>query len=87
MGVIATLSCSAIDLLLAEHYLEEDSDFYSLVHDVVMMIHAINNNIESWQVSRQPEEWFLEQESFLKNLFGLYERKVKDTQKKLTEIC
>jgi hypothetical protein len=87
MGLVTTLGDSALGQLLAEHYLEEDPKFYEFCHTLLMVINAINSNLQQWRSSENPENWFVREEIFLKDMLGQYEEKLKATQQKLISSC
>jgi hypothetical protein len=69
--LITRLSSSAIDLLLAERYLEENTEFYVFVHSLLTLIYSINHQLSSWDYSsnKETEKWFLEMESSIRRIF------------------
>jgi hypothetical protein len=85
-AVITTrLSYSALDLLLAEHYLEEDSEFYEHISVLLAMIHTINHYLATWtyETSKMIKKWFLENEQFLKELLRQHGQQMVAVREKL----
>jgi len=86
--VLVPLFDSAIGLLLAERYLEEDSKFYELAHQLLFVIHAINHQIATWNSSvKATDEYFLKNRSLFESFFAKYDKRLKDVQKKLLSSC
>lgn len=84
--VITTrLNYSALDLLLAEHYLEEDSKFYEHISVLLTMIHTINHYLVTWTfvTSKTTKKWFLENEQFLKELLRQHGQQMVAIREKL----
>jgi hypothetical protein len=84
--VIATrLSSSAIDLLLAERYLEENTEFYVFMHSLLTMIYSINHQLSTWDYNsnKQTEKWFLEKEPWFRDFFQRNRQKLNIIRKKL----
>jgi hypothetical protein len=78
-----SMGCSALDLLLAEHYLEETSEFYGFAHTFLALIQGINQQLAEWASSRAPEKWFLDHEFDLKSTFPLYQERLGAVRQKL----
>lgn len=84
--VITTrLSYSALDLLLAEYYLEEDSEFYEHISVLLAMIHTINHYLATWtyETSKMTKKWFLKNEQFLKELLRQHGQQMVAVREKL----
>lgn len=84
--VITTrLSYSALDLLLAEHSLEESSEFYEHISILLAMIHTINHYLATWtyETSKWTRKWFLENEQFLKELLRQHGQRIIAIREKL----
>lgn len=82
---VTRLSSCAIDLLLAEHYLEEDSKFYESMNSLLTMVHSINHFLSIWdyESSEQIEKWFLARESFFREYFKEIGQKMVTIHQKL----
>jgi len=86
--VLVSMFDSAISLLLAERYLEEDSKFYDFVHQLLVVIHAINNQIVTWGSSgKNTDEYFLKNRSLFESMFAHYQKRLIDIRKKLLSTC
>jgi hypothetical protein len=86
--IIVSLSDSAIGLLLAERYLEEDREFYEFVHELVSVIHAINHQIATWSFSpKDIDEYLLKNRSLFESLFAQYQKRLINIRKKLLSVC
>jgi len=86
-GVIMTsLGSSALNLLIAERYIETDSDFYSLAHTMLFVINSINENLSSWLSDRNASKWFVEKKPIIEETFNrFYSRLVKVKQELLSK--
>jgi hypothetical protein len=78
-----TLGLSALDHLLADHYLEEDTEFYKECHVLLAFVNTVNFNLQAWQHSKKVEDWFVSQELFLMTSFLQYGNKLKESRIKL----
>jgi hypothetical protein len=88
MVTLTHLSSSAVELLLTERYVEEDPEFYDLVHTMHMVVSAINQNINTWNIaSDSVEDYFLGKRAFLDLKFQLYEKKLLEVRDKLRLNC
>lgn len=86
--VLASLFDSAISLLLAERYLEENTEFYDFVHRLLLAIHAVNNQIANWGSSgKNTDEYFLRNRTLFESLFMQYQNRLVDIRKKLISVC
>jgi hypothetical protein len=86
--VLVSLFDSAISLLLAERYLEEDAKFYEFVHDLLLAIHAMNNRIATWGSSgKDTDEYFLKNRTLFESLFAQYQKRLIDIRQKLLSVC
>lgn len=86
--ILVSLFDSAISLLLAERYLEEDSEFYESVHQLLVAIHAINNQIVTWgSFTKNIDEYFLKNRPLFESLFAQYQKRLIDIHKKLLSTC
>jgi hypothetical protein len=84
--VITTrLGSSAINLLLAERYLEEDSKFYNFVHALHVMISAVNHHLATWdyQSSKYVEKWFFDHEHDFREMLQQHRKRLKIIHQKL----
>jgi hypothetical protein len=86
--VLVSLFDSAISLLLAERYLEENAEFYEFVHQLLVAIHAVNRQIATWGFSgKNTDEYFLKNRTLFESLFVQYQNRLVDIRKKLVSIC
>jgi len=86
--VLVSMFDSAISLLLAERYLEEDAKFYEFVHDLLLAIHAMNNRIATWGSSgKDTDEYFLKNRTLFESLFAQYQKRLIDIRQKLLSVC
>ena len=83
--IVTRLSSSAINLLLAEHYLEEDSEFYEFAITLLTLIHSINHHLSIWtfESSKTIEKWFIEKERLIREVFKQYAKKLEEAKQKL----
>ena len=72
----------ALSLLLAEHYLEENDEFYSLVHSINFISQVINNHLDEW-TKGYTEKYFIENSIYMTNMFSLFQKKLKQIKDKL----
>ena len=79
------LDSSAIELLLAERYLEEDTKFYELVTSLHFMIQSINHRLLTifTESSKSSEKFFDILQVTLPDLMEQYGHKLKDIHQKL----
>jgi hypothetical protein len=58
--IVTRLSSSALELLLTERYLEQDTEFYSYSNMLLSLIHSINHLLTTWdyESSKNVEKWF-----------------------------
>ena len=83
--ITVNLGCSALDLLLAEHYLEENAAFYEFAHTLLVLIRAINQQVGEWGSSRTSEEWFLKNEYNINMIFPKFQEQLAAIRLKLVE--
>jgi len=83
--VVTRLGSSAIDLLLAEHYLEENSEFYEFARSLLTAIYSINHQLSNWdyESNKQTEKWFLEKETLFRRIFQRNQRILNSIRQKL----
>ena len=88
-SVMTRLSYTAMDMLLAERFLEEDNEFYAFVHAARAFIQGVNHELSNWDynTSKQVEKWFLENNFIFKELIQQYNKKLVDIKQKLILIC
>jgi hypothetical protein len=79
------LSTSAVDLLLAEHYLEEDVEFYQIISAILTLIHSVNHNLTRWtyESSKGVESWFIDKEHLLRKSFQQYRERLNSAHQKI----
>jgi len=84
-AVATRLGSSAVDLLLAEHYLEMDSKFYEFINMLSLMIKRINHELSTWDysTSKAIEKWFLQQETDINVLIKEANEKMENIHKEL----
>ena len=80
MTIITRLSSGSMELLLADRYLEENSEFYKFVQDLLANIHAINHELAKWDIEKSYEKWFFENIPDLKNVFNAYHQRLAKIQ-------
>lgn len=85
--ITANMSSSALNLLLAEHYLEQSSEFYEFCHLLQTLIAAISNQITAWHNSREPEKYLLSNQEYFENIFLQYNKKLIDLREKHVSLC
>jgi len=69
-GIITTnLGHSALDLLLAERYIEGKPELYSRAHALAFTTNSINENLSNWAIDKDTSKWFIENEFRLKQFF------------------
>jgi hypothetical protein len=79
-------SISAIELLLTNRYLNEDSSFYSHLHSYFGHFMAINENLLKWTTSRTLiENWFLKNKDLLLKIITKHKEMLSEVQTKLIE--
>jgi len=87
-GIIITrLGSSALDLLLAERYIEEESEFYSSVHTMLFLTNSINENLSSWRHDKNASKWFVEKENLVKKCFKSFHDKLIKIKQELLSKC
>ena len=87
-GMIVTrMSTSALDLLLAEHYLEENGNFYEYAHTFLALIYACNKVLDDWSTKNDSGKWLIENEIAIKQSFAEYQKKLNQTKEKLSKCC
>jgi len=87
-GTITTnLGHSALDLLLAERYIEGKPELYSCAHAIVFMTNSINENLSNWAVSKDASKWFIENEFRLKQVFELFYDDLNKIKQELQSKC
>lgn len=87
-SVVTRLGSSAIDLLLAEHYLEESSEFYQFAHAFLVLVSSMNHHLSIWNyaASKGVEKYFLERESFIEDSFRQYANGLDAARKRLLPL-
>jgi hypothetical protein len=83
----ANLSSSALDSLLAEHYLEESSEFYEFCHILQTIIAAIRNEITAWHSSREPEKYLLSNQVYFEEILAEFNKKLVGLKEKHEAFC
>ena len=87
-GTITTnLGHSALDLLLAERYIEGKPELYSCAHAIVFMTNSINENLSNWAVNKDASKWFSENEFYLKQFFELFYDDLNKIKQELQSKC
>lgn len=83
--IVTRLGSSAINLVLAERYLEEDSEFYHFVHALHVMISAVNHHLTIWdyESSRNVEKWFLDHERDVREILQQHRKRLDIIHQKL----
>jgi hypothetical protein len=81
------LSTSALDLLVAEHYLEEDSAFYEDAHVLLALIHACNKAIDNWSTNKDSSKWLIERQFDIKQELAKYQKRLYAAKEKLSKSC
>lgn len=83
--IIVHMSSSAIDKLLAERYLEEDSEFYKSIHLLSTMISAVNHQLANWDYSssKNTEKYFLDNQYLFRSLLEQHQRRIVACREKL----
>lgn len=85
--ITANLSSSALDSLIAEHYLEESSEFYEFCHLLQTIIVAISNSITAWHNSREPEDYLLSNQVYFEGILSQFSKKLVDLKEKHIALC
>lgn len=85
--IMTSLPSSALELLLAEKYLEEKPNFYSNAYTMLFLINTINENLSKWFHSKNPSKWFSKNEYLLKNLFDEFHSKLLKIKEKQQLSC
>jgi hypothetical protein len=85
--IITHLGSSSLDLLLAERYIEEDSELYKTAHFMLFITNAINENLSIWQNDKNASNWFIEKRLDLKKAFNFFHNKLIKVREKLLSKC
>ncbi len=85
--IVTHMGTSAIDLLLAEHYLEENEDFYEYSHSLLAMIYAFNKVLDDWSLNNESGKWLMEKGSMLKQTLGVYQQRLYNSKEKMNKCC
>jgi len=76
---------SAIEFLLINRYLDEDTSFYSTLESSLVTIDAMNDQLRDWaRSSTRVEEWFLRTRETLMARFKKCEEMVTDLKNRIT---
>ena len=87
-GTITTnLGHSALDLLLAERYIEGKPKLYSRAHTMAFLTNSINENLSNWAISKDASKWFIENEFRLKQVFELFYNDLNKIKQELQSKC
>lgn len=87
-GAITTsLGTSALDLLLAERYIEEEPEFYSDAHGMLFLTNSINEILSAWTHDKNASNWFVEKKFYLKNSFKVFHEKIIKIREKFLSKC
>jgi hypothetical protein len=87
MTIITRLSSSSLELLLAERYLEQPSDFYKVGHGLLVLIHAVNHNLSSWDMGKSTEKWFDENGAVMRQSYEEFIGILEEIHKALLSNC
>ena len=85
--VITRLSSSSLGLLLTERYLEQPSDFYKVAHRLLILIHAVNHEISTWDRGKTTEKWFDENGTIMKQSYEEFIAILEEIYKALLSNC
>jgi hypothetical protein len=87
-GIIVTnLGHSALDLLLAERYIEEEAEFYLSAYNVLFLTNTINENLSNWTNDQKVSKWFKSQEFRITNVFEQFHSSLVEIKQQLLSKC
>jgi hypothetical protein len=85
--IVTNLGHSALDLLLAERYIEGKTDFYKSAYIILFLTNTINENLSNWQTNKSVGKWFNEQEFLIKQMFEEFERNLVKINQEFLSKC
>lgn len=69
---LTKMATSALNLLLAERYIPNESEVYSKAFTFLHIIDAINENISQWSQNKGSGNWFVEKKILIDKWFNLF---------------
>lgn len=85
--IITQLGISALNLLLAEHYIEEDAEFYRNARTTLTAVNTVNARLAAWTSNDDIGKWFIEDTTFPNNLLLEFKRKIIEIKKEMVSKC
>jgi hypothetical protein len=85
--IITQLGTSALDLLLAEHYIEQNEEFYEFAHILLSFINSVNERLTAWTSNSEIGKWFLKEERTEVNYFQSFQEKLMEIRKEMLSKC
>lgn len=83
--IITQLSTSALNLLLSEHYIEDEPEFYETAHRLLLLVGSINERLSAWMSKSENGKWFAETDIQL--VFNAFQRKLEEIRSKVLASC
>jgi len=85
--IFTQLGNSALNLLLAEHYIEAEKDFYEYAHTMLICINSINERLSAWSSNSDIGKWFLDDEFYNSDLFTKYQKRLEKIKEEMLRKC